>query len=173
MKILSFLYIASLALFFSSTSNATVFIISGSIDPLQAGTNGGFGGGSGSGTGSVSGTYDDSTNLFSYNISWSDLTAGVTNIHFHLGAPGVGGGVALSVPSFDNPLIVNDVLLTGTQETDLLAGNWYVNIHTGGFGGGEIRGQVSATVVPEPSSALFLGLGAFALMLRRRSSRSK
>ena len=32
--------------------------------------------------------------------------------------------------------------MTATQETDLLAGNFYFNAHTSAFPGGEIRGQV-------------------------------
>jgi hypothetical protein len=33
--------------------------------------------------------------------------------------------------------------LTDAQATDLLAGRWYVNVHTEANKGGEIRGQVT------------------------------
>ena len=33
--------------------------------------------------------------------------------------------------------------LTEAQATDLLAGKWYVNVHTEANKGGEIRGQVT------------------------------
>jgi hypothetical protein len=33
--------------------------------------------------------------------------------------------------------------LTDAQATDLLAGRWYVNVHTKANKGGEIRGQVT------------------------------
>jgi hypothetical protein len=49
--------------------------------------------------------------------------------------------------------------ITDTQEADLLAGLWYVNIHTTTSSGGEIRGQVAATAVPEPASLALLALG--------------
>ena len=37
---------------------------------------------------------------------------------------------------------------TGSAETDLLSGLWYINLHTSTFGGGEIRGQISFAVLP-------------------------
>lgn len=49
----------------------------------------------------------------------------------------------------------------------LLSGNGYTNVHTTFSGAGEIRGQI-AQVVPEPASMAALGIGAFALMRRRR-----
>ena len=33
--------------------------------------------------------------------------------------------------------------LTEAQAADLLAGRWYVNIHTASYPGGELRGQVT------------------------------
>jgi hypothetical protein len=61
------------------------------------------------------------------------------------------------------------VVLTEPQEVDFLAGNWYVNIHSGQFPGGEVRGQLNPTVVPEPASIVGLALGAGLLIgLRRR-----
>jgi hypothetical protein len=58
--------------------------------------------------------------------------------------------------------------ITDTQESQLLAGLWYMNIHTATSAGGEIRGQVYAVVVPEPSTAALLGLGLIALARSRR-----
>jgi hypothetical protein len=37
-------------------------------------------------------------------------------------------------------------VLTDPQESDLLNGLWYANVHTQAHGGGEIRGQVTATL---------------------------
>jgi hypothetical protein len=34
-------------------------------------------------------------------------------------------------------------MLTDAQAADLMAGRWYVNVHTAANGGGEIRGQVT------------------------------
>lgn len=48
----------------------------------------------------------------------------------------------------------------------MLSGNAYVNVHSETFGMGEIRGNLPA--IPEPASAAMLGLGALALIRRRR-----
>jgi hypothetical protein len=54
------------------------------------------------------------------------------------------------------------------QLADLNNSLWYFNIHSTTFGGGEIRGQITA--VPEPSTLgmVGLGLGGFVLWMRRR-----
>lgn len=158
---------AALALGVSLPSLGEVFTLSGPMDVQQAGTNGGFGSGTGIGTGTISGTYDDTTNLLNYSISWQDLTSPVTNAHFHLGAPGVSGGVSLGIPGpWTSPEIGTDIPLNPTQEAQLLAGDWYVNIHTQNFGAGEIRGQVIVT--PEPSSLALLGFAGLLAARRRR-----
>jgi hypothetical protein len=51
----------------------------------------------------------------------------------------------------------------------LASGQAYLNIHTSTFGGGEIRGFLTA--VPEPSSVAILGVGGVALALRRWTQR--
>ncbi len=164
MNIRIILSTAALALAITS-SNATMYTLSGSMDALQAGTNGGFGSfdagvaGAGNGTGTIMGTYDDVTNLISYTLTWKDLTSAVTNAHFHRGAPGVGGGVDLGIPApWTSPYSQSDVAVTDAGETNLLAGNWYVNIHTTNFRGGEIRGQVKVDRVPDSGATAVLGL---------------
>lgn len=110
----------------------------------------------------MSGDYDDISNTLNYSIEWMDLTSDVTNMHFHLGSPGVSGGVELGVPGpWSSPQIGSEIVLSDAHEMNLLAGDWYVNIHTSNFGGGEIRGQVNVTPVPEPTGA---GLAIFALL---------
>lgn len=89
-------------------------------------------------------------------------------MHFHLGAPGVPGGVALGIPGpWSSPEVGSNITLSASQEADLLAGNWYVNMHTQNFSGGEIRGQVNVAPIPEPS-ALVLAIGAACLLPFRR-----
>ena len=158
----------------TASSQAAVWAINGTLDALQAGTNGGFGSfdggitGAGDGTGTITGTYDDVTNLLSYTLSYENLTAAPTVIHFHVGAPGASGGVDLGIPVGGSPIVVSNAAVSASAETNLLAGDWYVNIHTSNFGGGEIRGQVSA--VPEAgASVLALGAAGLLLLRRRRS----
>ncbi len=50
----------------------------------------------------------------------------------------------------------------------MAAGRTYLNIHSTVYGGGEIRGFLTA--VPEPSSLALLGLGAAAIAVRTRKS---
>ncbi len=155
---------------FATSANADLYLLSGTMDPQQAGTNGGFGGGTGNGDGKIFGLYDDSTNLLDYTVTYNNLTSTVTNAHFHRGAPGQSGGVELGIPGpyTSGVSTATGVSLTAANETNLLAGNWYANIHTAAFPGGEIRGQVFVMSVPEPATAT-LGLFAMVgLVLRRR-----
>lgn len=62
--------------------------------------------------------------------------------------------------------------ISDTQEADLLAGLWYINIHTSMFPGGEIRGQVQAQVVPIPAAAWLLVSGLCSLLTLRQSRRN-
>jgi hypothetical protein len=52
-----------------------------------------------------------------------------------------------------------------TQAADLLAGRYYINIHTANNGGGEIRCNL---VIPEPSSIALLSIGILGFMRRWR-----
>ena len=151
-------------------ANAVVYTLSGPMDGLQATTNPGN---VGIGTGTIAGDYDDVTNILNYTLTWMDLTSDVSVMHFHLGAPGVPGGVELDIPGpYVSPLTHTDVVLNASQEANLLAGNWYVNIHTQQFGGGEIRGQVLVEPVPVPAAAWLFGTGLIALVgFARRKSR--
>ena len=94
------------------------------------------------GGGSASVNYDSSTNMLSWNISFSNLSGSVLAAHFH-GPAGVGNdaGVQVSISDLTSPSIGSASISEG-QETDLLNGLYYVNYHTAACGGGEIRGQL-------------------------------
>ena len=100
------------------------------------------------GTGTVTGTYDASTKILTYNVSWNNLSGNATLAHFH--GPAAAGSTASPVVTFQLTPGVTSVSgtanLTEQQQSDLLTGLWYANVHTQAHGGGEIRGQVSATL---------------------------
>ena len=130
----------------NNTPATDIYNISATMSPAQeTGTLNG----SPSGSGTTTGTYNATTNSLQYNVAWTGLTGAATLGHFH--GPALAGATANPVITFN---LVNSgaagtasgtVTLTDAQETDLLGGRWYANIHTQTNGGGEIRGQVSTT----------------------------
>lgn len=74
------------------------------------------------------------------------LSGDITGAHFHEAALGSGGGVVVNL---SDGIDGNEISMTvdGTLITDDLInafnkGNIYLNVHTAGFPGGEVRGQV-------------------------------
>lgn len=94
------------------------------------------------GTGTVTATYDTASKKLSWNGSYSDLTGPATAAHFHTGEPGQNGPVAVPITPNTSPF-EGSATLADAQAADLLAGKWYVNVHTAANKGGEIRGQVT------------------------------
>lgn len=92
-------------------------------------------------TGSFVGTYNKTTKVISYTINYNGITP--TAWHIHKGAVGVNGGVIFALgTTFNTAFSSTTAVLTAEQETDLMAGNYYVNIHSASKPGGEIRGQL-------------------------------
>lgn len=92
-------------------------------------------------TGSFVGTYNKTTKVISYTINYNGITP--TAWHIHKGAVGVNGGVIFALgTTFSTAYSSTTAALTAEQETDLMAGNYYVNIHSASKPGGEIRGQL-------------------------------
>ena len=95
------------------------------------------------GKGTVTGTYNSATKMLSWHGTYSGLTGPATAAHFHAGLPGKNGGVV--VPIFAGKTaktpFKGSKKLTDAQAQAMLAGGWYVNIHTKAHPGGEIRGQ--------------------------------
>lgn len=70
-----------------------------------------------------------------------------TVMHIHKGAPGVNGPIVFDLGSPVSPVIATWSGMTPAEMADLLAGNYYINIHTAGRPTGEIRGQVLTRTV--------------------------
>jgi hypothetical protein len=92
-------------------------------------------------TGMANATYDTATKLFTYEATYKDLSGPATAAHFHgPAAPGANAGPVLPIADAAN--IKGAATLTDAQAADLLAGRWYLNVHTAANRGGEIRGQL-------------------------------
>jgi hypothetical protein len=94
-------------------------------------------------TGTVTVTFDTGTKKLTWQGSYSGLSGPATAGHFHGPAdPGKNAGVAVPITPNTSPL-QGSADLTDAQAADLMAGKWYVNIHTEAHKGGEIRGQIT------------------------------
>lgn len=96
-------------------------------------------------TGSAYALIDKTNNALYLTGSYSGLTAAATNAHIHFGAPHVSGGVIvpLNFTSTTSGTLDTALILTVGTRDNILAGNTYVNVHSGTFTGGEIRGQLT------------------------------
>jgi hypothetical protein len=92
-------------------------------------------------TGTASATYNMNTKILDVTVNYTGLTpvAG----HIHKGALKVSGPVIFPFTApLTSPIYFTSPALDATQEADLLAGLYYVNLHTATFPNGEIRGQL-------------------------------
>ena len=93
-------------------------------------------------TGTVAVTFDDVSKKITWKGSYKDLTGPATAAHFH-GPAAEGKNAGVAVPITPNgPEFEGSATLTDGQARELLAGDWYVNVHTDANKGGEIRGQL-------------------------------
>ena len=171
--------LATLA-FAASNSFAAIINLEAALDGAQA--NEGNGTGSAA-IGSATMTLDDQTNLFSWDISWSGLEGNITVAHFHGPAPaGANAGVQVDIGAISglaSPSI-GSTTLDAAQTTDLLAGLWYINIHSDRDTvtlGGEIRGQVLQSTqqspVPEPTAIALMAFGVLCVCGFSRNRKRK
>jgi YD repeat-containing protein len=102
-----------------------------------------------SATGSARFEYDKASHLVRWNVAFGSLTSAATAAHVHGPAdPGSNAPVVLTLPPRNMFPIASPLqgtaTLTDAQAADLMAGKWYVNIHTANNPNGEIRGQLLA-----------------------------
>jgi len=116
------------------------------------------------GSGTFTATLDTSTNVFTYDLTFTGLTSNVNNGHIHgPAAVGVNSGTTINFNTLPGATfsigqtsgtakgtaILNaSTQITATVNGDslkklLFAGLTYVNIHTVNNGPGEIRGQIT------------------------------
>lgn len=93
-------------------------------------------------TGTADIDFDPTTKKLTWKLMYSGLTGPATMAHFHGPAePGKNAGVAVPITPATSPS-EGSATLTDAQAADLVAGKYYVNVHTEANKGGEIRGQV-------------------------------
>ncbi|XAH25764.1 CHRD domain-containing protein [Xylophilus sp. GW821-FHT01B05] len=97
-----------------------------------------------SGTGTLQAWYSKETGSLRWRLTYTGLSGAATAAHFH-GPAAVGANAGVLVP-IGAPYTGSQEgvsAITPAQASDLLAGRWYVNVHTQQHPGGEIRGQVT------------------------------
>ena len=132
-----------------------------------------------SATGSAHIEFGANAQVIEWVIDFQGLSGPLAAAHFHEGPAGENGPVLIDIlaTSIVNLTeegtagrLVGRAVLTDEQVDSLLAGNFYVNLHTGEFPGGEIRGQVvgeGPPPVPEPATAMLVGAAGLLLAARR------
>lgn len=121
---------------------------------------------SSTGTGTFTATLDTVTNVFTYDVTFSGLSALVTSGHIHGPATatansgttinfatspgasfttGVLAGTAHGVATLTSATQITTAVSGDSLKKLLFAGLTYANIHTTANAGGEIRGQITRT----------------------------
>ena len=101
----------------------------------------------GPGTGTLEGVVNMATRELRWNVKCGGLSGPVTGMHFH-GPASEAQTAGVLVPiqgGCDAAGTTGTVVVDQGGLADLLAGKWYLNVHTAAFPNGEIRGQVAVT----------------------------
>ena len=96
------------------------------------------------GTGTADVDFDAASKKLTWKLTYSGLTGPASAAHFHGPAEaGKNAGVAVAIPNATSSPAEGSATLTDAQAADLMAGKYYINVHTAANPGGEIRGQVT------------------------------
>jgi hypothetical protein len=124
------------------------------------------------------GRIDTETGAFSWRVTFGNLTAAPVGHHFHGPAGlGVAGPVTVDVGAISGLMspAIGSTILDANDVAEVLAGLWYVNVHTAANPAGEVRGQVYTAPIPLPAALplALVGVAALAgLAARRRLARA-
>lgn len=93
--------------------------------------------------GRVSATFDTASKQFKYQVAVTGLTGIPVAAHFH-GPAAAGANAPPALPiSGPSAAFSGTATLTDAQAADLMAGRWYLNIHTAMHTAGEVRAQLT------------------------------
>ena len=103
------------------------------------------------GMGTLNATYNRDTNILNYTVTWNfgNSSDNLTGMHFHGPAlPTANAPVVIDItPPTTNRGAQGTVsgttrALTEAEESELLSGRWYINVHSTTNPTGELRGQL-------------------------------
>jgi hypothetical protein len=94
------------------------------------------------GKGTATLTFDTTSKKLRWDVKYSGLSGAAIAAHIHgPAAMGENAGVVIPFKKLKSP-IKGSATLTDAQAADLMAGKYYVNVHTAANKDGEIRGQI-------------------------------
>lgn len=100
-----------------------------------------------SATGTYNASFNKTTKVLNYTVTYQGLTPTAGHIHSVTAATAEGNTGPVSIPfssTLSSPL-VGQATLTAAQETEMYGRRTYANLHTTTNPGGEIRGNIRQT----------------------------
>lgn len=126
-------------------------------------------------------TVNDVADTISFGMAAFNFQSAVTGAHIHLAPAGSNGGVQYSLlGNADSSGLIfaipNSFGIAGSNKAvgsladaiNAMPWNFYVNVHTMGNPGGEIRGQLAPIPEPATYALLAIGLGLVGVAAKRR-----
>jgi len=99
---------------------------------------------SGNASGMMEASFNKDTNVLTWTVTYSGLSGPATAAHFHGPAPvGSNAGVVVPLTGDLTSPVKGNATLTAAQSAEVMAGMWYVNLHTKANPDGELRGQLA------------------------------